>query len=162
MHGLFLVLLIILAGCNRPNPYPELKDPIYRDIENDLRNAAREVEAAIKEKDQAYAQIQTAQIQTGEIKAKWSSFYEAEKRLEKVRQKHKYLELRLDSRKTEARKTYQDAFAKGEPWPDPEEFRLYMIAKNAREAPRDWDQRLKLELEKSSRKMAPGDAKTSH
>lgn len=154
MHVFFLVFCLFLAACNRPDAYPELKDPIYRDLEAEVRSSQKEVDTLTNEKASAKADTLTAQPQTGENKIRWNTYFEVEKNLEKAVQMLKYSELRLESRKEEARKSYLQAFNAGKDWPDPEEFSAYQKQKKLRDAPRDWNARLKEELAKRESKKA--------
>jgi hypothetical protein len=143
MHGFFLVLLIIVTGCNRADPYPERRDPVLADIEADLRLAERAVMTLEKEKTANKAQMEAARLQTGEAKTKWTAYHETEKNLDQAQQHVKYLKLRKETRIEQDRKSYRDALASGSPWPDPQEFKDYMTNKRLKTAPRDWNERLR-------------------
>jgi hypothetical protein len=152
VHVIILLFFIILSGCNRPDPHPERRDPIYKDIESSLRLSEKRVESIQKELASSKEQIQSAKPQTGETKTRWSAYFDAEKRLEKAQQEQLYYSVRLDSRKKEAQRAYLKSLETSSPWPDPNELEAYQRDKRLREAPRNWDDRLKLELQKSKGK----------
>jgi hypothetical protein len=156
MHVFFLVFCLFLSACNRPDAYPERKDPIYHDLENQVRASQKEVSSLLGERDSAKADIQNAKPQTGEIKLKWNTYFEVEKQHAKAAQMLKYNELRLETRKREARKSYLEAFGAGKDWPDPEEYAAYERQKKLRDAPKDWNARLKEELTKRKEKKSAG------
>ncbi|MEQ1876536.1 MAG: hypothetical protein ABL958_07810 [Bdellovibrionia bacterium] len=146
MHVLFLLLFIFLAACNRPDAYPELKDPIFHDMEADYRASQRERDTLEKEKEAAKADIPNAQPQTGETKAKWNVFFAAEKKYDKAVQMEHFHKLRLETRREEARKNYLAAFQAGQDWPPPDEYKAYQTEKRLRNAPKDWNTSLKEKL----------------
>lgn len=154
MHVFFLLFFIFLAACNRPNPTPEVQDPIYRDLQAQYTAAVKEVDSLRKEKQAAKEQASGAQPQTGEAKSHWSAYYATEKALEKAEQNHKYIKLRLESRLKESRMSYAKALEERKPWPDPEELRVYEQHKRLQQAPRSWDERLKQQL-KTARPAPP-------
>ncbi len=119
-----------------------------------MRTSEKDVDTLAKEMGTAKAQIPLAAPQTGEYKSRWSAYYQLENQHEKAVQLAKFHRLRLQTRLDEARKKYAAAFQKGEPWPDPEEFRQYKIDKDLRSAPRDWNVRLKEKLAKDREKSS--------
>jgi hypothetical protein len=162
VHVFFLVFLMFAVACNRPDAHPEQRDPIFLDIGNDRRAAQKEVESLEKEKLAARNQAETAQVQTGEVKAKWANFHSIDNQLDRARQRLKFLELQEESRKKAAQTSYAESFSKGEPWPDPKEFADYLTKKRLNEAPKDWNQRLKSKLDAKRAASAPEETSKSH
>jgi hypothetical protein len=115
-------------------------------MEADYRASEKEVATLLKEKDTAKDQVTSAQPQTGETKSRWSTYYQAEKRHEMAMQAAKYIKLRLETRRAEARKSYLSAFDEKRSWPAPEEFADYARDKKLKNAPKDWNVRLKKQL----------------
>ena len=57
-------------------------------------------------------------------------------------QRLKYLEIRTNRRKVEARRSYRLAFKADKPWPDSNEYKKYVTHKRLRSAPRNWNYRV--------------------
>ncbi|MGE3973106.1 MAG: hypothetical protein AB7F59_01120 [Bdellovibrionales bacterium] len=139
-----MIAFFAISACKRPIAEPETIDPIYRALKSDLDvfkkeedNAANDVKAAKKE-------IALAAPQTGEYKVRLAQFFDAEKKLAELKQKRRFLEIHLQTRKGFARKSYEKAFEKDIPWPDPEEYRLYQANRKLANDPRSWDERLRI------------------
>ncbi len=129
---------IFVIGCEKPMPDPERIDPIYDDLEKDLKKvngAVDELEAAVvtakKDMDEAGPRNIMRKRLTRE-------FYEKRKLLEKVRQKAEYQQLLLVKRLHFVRTQYLKAYNAKEKWPNPLEFEEYMANKRLRLASRSW------------------------
>ncbi len=53
-----------------------------------------------------------------------------------------YFEIRAQQRKDYARKSYLEAYDRGEKWPDPKDFEAYKLQRRLEDAPREWNSRL--------------------
>lgn len=129
---------------------PEKADPIYADILRDIDAHTREVARLEKDFESIKKEMSEVSPQTGEGRIKASELFEAQALLERGRQNLKYLELRKESRRESARRDYARAYEKGEPWPNPEEFQLYLTNKRLNQASRKWDDNLRERLRKKS------------
>lgn len=144
---LFCCLALILIACNKPDPNPELKDPIYADLEARRKQIEGEIEAEKKNLEEAQAEIDKAVPQTGQVKFAQKHYYEIKNRIEKLQQQALYYKLRHESRMQEARESYLKAYKKGESWPDPQEFEDYRISESARTKSRNWSVKERMEKE---------------
>ena len=144
----FLKLFILIAsvtlvsGCKKELPNPELLDPIYKD----LLSEKKEAEKALKEEE---AKLESLLAERGKIeprsvdrKINIRGTKKSRKNVLKLRQKLKYLEIRSERRRVEARRDYRIAFQKGEEWPKKEEFVNYQTHKRLRNAPKNWNLRV--------------------
>jgi len=145
MHRLFILttMFLFLASCKSREAHPEFIDPIYQDILKQLETARKETDTTSKELAAAQKEMSLAQPQTGEAKVRKQQIDDAVYKLEKARQKEKYLEIHLESRKQADQKSYNVAFEKDLPWPDPEEYRMYMAHERLENSPRSWDEHLR-------------------
>lgn len=136
-----LSALMALMGCNKPDPNPELKDPIYADL-NNLKTSAQQAVLAEKKALEGFEQeLKDVVPQTGQIKYAQKRVNESREKINRLEQEAKFYELKVESRKREASIAYQLAFRKGESWPDPKEFAAYEAQKRIREGAKTWDSR---------------------
>ena len=133
------IILFALSACNKPDPAPELKDPIYSDLTASLAATTQALEAEKKALEEHQKALKEVVPQTGQIKYAQKRVNESQERITKLEQEKQYLELKVEARKSVSRKTYLAAFKKGEPWPDPKEFESYQAEKRLRNAKKTWD-----------------------
>lgn len=146
MRGLlFLIIILALSGCNKPNATPELNDEIFSDISNSSASAKKDLESERKKLEGFKMDIDKAIPQTGEIKFAQKRFFESEANVQKLQQLQKYLELKAESRKTHVRTEYLKAFKAGSPWPTVEELESYKIYKQVSKIAPSWDTRKRIE-----------------
>lgn len=147
---LFFVFLGLLCACNKPDPNPELKDPIYLDLETRIKEVEGQLATEKKNLEDANNELKKAVPQTGQIKFARKHFFDVKARMEKLNQELRYYKSRKETRIYEARNSYMDAFEKKEPWPDPKEFEEYGIAESARKKSRIWSVKERIAKESSS------------
>jgi hypothetical protein len=142
--------MLFLVGCNKPDPNPELLDPIYRDLEKerkDLEAALISIKAEVAEYQK---NLERVEPHTGQIHYARKRLYDAEKILETNIQRHKYLKVRLESRKDEVFLSYMKAFREKRPWPDPKEYADFNALREMRSQPPQWRPRERLEKYQNS------------
>lgn len=125
-----LLIFIALLGCTKLDPNPELKDPIFKDIENELAGARKEKEELEKLVLEANEEYKKVLPQSGQYKIKLNAVFDLEKKIQIADQKIHYLLVRLDSRKYQANVDYRKAYASSKEWPDPAEYKKYVMEKN--------------------------------
>ena len=133
-----LLVIIFLAGCEKPNPNPEQMDPIYQDLEKkaeELKKTVEEAKAAVAD---ARSEVKAATPQSRQIEY-------ANKRLDSAIQKYNravqisaYFQVRAENRLAKDRKDYADAYSKKQPWPDPQEYEQYKVAEKLIKPPAPW------------------------
>ena len=157
------MISLFLVSCNKPDPNPELKDPIYADLNALLGSAKQAVESEKKALEEHTQALKDVIPQTGQIKYAQKRFYESEAKITRLEQEAKYLELKIAARKKLAVKSYQAAFAKEETWPDPQEWNSYQAEKNLRSAKKSWDSKARIEeYNAGNTKKAPASGGGSH
>ncbi len=164
MKLLFVTIstLMILIGCNRPDSNPELKDPIYADINSTLGSVSQELDAEMKSLAEHEQALKDVVPQTGQVKFAEKRVFESKARINKLEQEKTYLELKLTARLKEARKSYLAAFEKKESWPNPDEWSAYQAEKSLRNAKRAWDVKERMEKANISGSVADSDASSAH
>jgi hypothetical protein len=125
-------------GCSRPNPTPELIDPIYADLLQ--RSAVAKAGAETKK-----AEIKKLKEELAELPARDPTKRKLQENLSKnemllvvADQEGLYYEIRAEQRKAYARDEYLKAFEAGKPWPEPKDFEIYKIQRKLRDSPREW------------------------
>lgn len=159
MKNIFLRLLfiiqisLIISGCNKPIPNPEMSDPIYLDIQAKIAAATTNVadfEALLKEKS---ADIDNATPQTSQLKWAHKRYYATEAVLAKAKQDLMYWKIKSATRQQEARRKYLKIFYEHKPWPDLEEFEEWNNLNKVNRKPAVWSyerrmKELKLKIDK--------------
>ena len=143
MRQLWVLLFIFgLAACEKPNPHPEVLDPIYRDYKD--RKAALDAEINKDKSDLkgALAAVDDAEPQTGELKRAKRGVQILEDRIRKNSQESRYLGLLMEERRKYAVREYNIAYKSKTPWPPKEDFQAYQTSRRLREAPMSWDAHL--------------------
>ncbi len=142
---LILLLPFLLFSCNKPDPQPELLDPIYMEFKTQHDMAKRaiiDIQAVIDEKK---VDLDRVKPQTGQIKYAQKRYWEAQKTLDLLVQQEKYWGVRIQERLSFAQVEYLKAFKARKPWPDPKEFQEYESEKRLREARHQWDAKARID-----------------
>lgn len=151
-----IIISILLISCNKPDPHPELKDPIYSDVSALLATTTQALEAEKKTLEGNIKALGDVVPQTGQIKYAQKRVDESKAKIVFLEQEKQYLELKRAARQKEAQKSYSVAFKKGETWPNPEEWRSYEAEKRLRNAKRNWD------VKERMKELHPEPAKPAH
>jgi hypothetical protein len=140
-----------MTACNKPNPNPELIDPIYMDLTAQENENESFILAEKSKLEENLAALETVTPQSGRIKFVNKRIWEARASLEKLNQRKLYLKVRKESRKRAAKMEYLSAFTKGEPWPNPVDTQKYKTQRKLESASRHWNSKRRIE-ELASRK----------
>jgi hypothetical protein len=135
MRLIYAILLLIplLAGCEKKlEPNPELRDPIYADYKAELGIVEQGIAAEKKTLEGHEQELKDVIPQSGQIKFAQKRIYESRDKITKLEQRKLYFELKIKARLSEVKKSYREAFAKKEDWPDPKEFEEYKVASKLR------------------------------
>ncbi len=139
MKLIIFVTLLLLSACNKPDPNPELKDPIYADLNAELALAEAAIAAEAANLKKFQDELAAVVPQTGQIKYAQKRVEETKSKLARHQQQRDYFELKIAARKKLASRAYLEAFHKKTDWPDPEEWRAYQLEKKFRSAKKTWD-----------------------
>lgn len=134
-----ILIIFTLSACSKPDPNPELKDPIYADLQTQLGAATASLEAEKKKLEGYQKDLEGVIPQSGQIKYAQKRVFESQAAVNKFEQEKDYLTLKIEQRKKAAVISYRKAFAKKESWPDPKEFESYQAEQKLRKAKREWD-----------------------
>nr|BFD61312.1 hypothetical protein CKG001_34190 [Bdellovibrio sp. CKG001]BFD64776.1 hypothetical protein BdHM001_34570 [Bdellovibrio sp. HM001] len=157
-----IILSLSLVACNKPDPNPELKDPIFNDLQANAAETSQLLEAEKKNLEGFEKELSDVVPQTGQIKYAQKRVRESKERIVRLEQEKQYLELKVDARKREAKKSYSKAFKKGDPWPDPQEWDSYQTEKRLRNAKRTWDAKERMKEAGLGQEKTPEPAAGGH
>lgn len=135
----FTFILLALSGCKKPDPNPELHDPIYSDLQSRLGSVSSSLNAEKKTLAEHQKTLSEVKPQTGQNKYAMKRVYESQEKITRFQQEEQYLTLKIAARKKQAKRSYMAAFNKGESWPDPAEYQAYQSEQRLRNAKRSWD-----------------------
>ncbi|WP_413583028.1 hypothetical protein [Bdellovibrio sp. HCB288] len=133
-----ILLIFTLTACNKPMENPEVKDPIYSDLQTQVTAATAALEGEKKKLEGFEKDLITVVPQTGQIKYAKKRIYESQAAITRLAQEVEYLKLKVEQRKAHAQQSYKKAFAKKEDWPDPKEWTSYQAEQKLRNAKRSW------------------------
>lgn len=136
---LLLSLFLMLSACSKPDPNPELKDPIYNEFVSLAATANSELEAEKKALEGFEKELQDVVPQTGQIKFAQKRINDSKAKISRIQQEKKYFELKVTARKALAKSQYAEAFKNKTVWPDPKEWQTYEMEKKFRAAKKTWD-----------------------
>ncbi len=136
------VLLIIQAGCSKPNPHPEMIDPIYNDLVARSAEAKTAAETKREEIIGIKKELDSLPARDPSRKKTLENLRRSERQLMVAEQNALYYEVRAEQRKAFAYDQYMEAYQKGKPWPDPAEFLAYKNQKKLESGPREWGSRI--------------------
>ena len=137
-----LTLSLVVIGCKKEDPNPELMDPIWKDLS--ARHAAyqknyEESKAKIPVIEESLAK---AEARTIELKNFQKELSKEKLKLMNAEQLSRYYRIRAERRKLVSRIDYKKAFAENKPWPDPREYSDYLVNTRLQEANRNWAARV--------------------
>jgi hypothetical protein len=138
MRKLVISIILLLAACNKPDPSPELRDPILADLKAKLGATEAAVEAEEKQVAEFQEALKSAAPQTGQAKIAQKRLYEATDRRNKALQMKQYYLVKIESRIDQAKRDYLRAFEDKRDWPDPAEYESYKAQDALLSAPRTW------------------------
>lgn len=132
----------ISTGCSRPNPTPELIDPIYADLNQRSSIAKAAAESTKEELAQLRIDLAAVPPRDPTLRKLREDISKKELQMMVAEQEGLYYEVRANQRREYARKDYLKSFNKGEAWPNPEHFEAYKAQRRLKDAPREWSNRI--------------------
>ena len=149
--------MLMLSACSRPNPTPEVLDPIYADLVQRSALAKAAGEGAKEEVKKLREELEKLPARDVTRRKTLEDIGKQESRHNVAEQEALYYEIRAEQRKQYARTEYVKAFEKNEAWPDPNDFETYKLQRKLRDAPREWSSK----IEKTNRynRQSPEDAR---
>ncbi|HMN66953.1 MAG TPA: hypothetical protein PKC28_00280 [Bdellovibrionales bacterium] len=137
-----LAAVICLSGCRQEDPNPELKDPIFKDLETRAAahlKAVEEGKAQIAALKESMAKTEPNSIDMKNVRR---DLAKTEKKLIDDDQMARFFKIRAARRKVEGRLAYREAFLREEEWPKPSEYSDYLVNIRLRSVPLNWNTRV--------------------
>jgi len=156
------ILTICFLGCNKPNPHPELIDPIYADLQKRSADIKKLVEDQKKIVVDFEKQLKEVKPQTGQNKYAEKRYYESKLVLEKLEQLASYYEVRIESRLKYAKAEYLKAWNEKKSWPDPAEYKEYEAITNEQHKKMTWNVQDRIKKYKEESAEQQSSKKSSH
>ena len=118
--------LMFFVACTPGDPRPELADPIYKDLAQELDIARRALELEEKNLKELEKEKSLVVPQTGQIKFANKKISDSQEKIMILGQRLQYFKISLERRASVARTKYSESLASGgRAWPDQEEAALY-------------------------------------
>lgn len=133
---LFIFFLFFLVSCEKKDPNPELRDPIYQDLNSQLESTGSSINQITVRIDEIRSAIKDME-QAPNKKKLISQLNEAISVKNKLEQQQTYWKIRIFDRKSHIRKlsiSSQDLYKA-----DQHEIEVYMSEKKLRQAKNAWD-----------------------
>ena len=152
--GLLLIPFAFSFGCNKPDPQPWVKDPIYQDMQAKKKEIEARLAGAVEQGKKFEEMLARATPQTGQEKNARGKVENQRQIIEKIRQELEQYKFALESRVEQTQRDYMKAFLEKKPWPNPEEFESYKVREKLASRSRTWkvSERIK---ESKARSEAP-------
>jgi hypothetical protein len=157
---IILSLIFVLIGCKSEDPAPELRDPIY----NDLNKKLKESEDSLKKSSDKIISLEkdynSQEPRTIDRKTSQKELFAEQQKVIRLTQEVEYYRIAVLKRKAESQIIYKRAFAADKEWPDPKEYESYQLNQKMRETPRNWNIRIpKLQNPANPTKDTPSEEK---
>lgn len=140
MKLLFLLILCLLFhSCNKKDPNPELKDPIYLDLVSERDIMTKSIEEMEKDITSQEKDVKSAILQTGQLKSFENKLFETKNNLTRLKQQKQYFDIKIELRKQEAIVKYDESLHGGKKWPDDDEIKIYRSKLKLYREKMEWD-----------------------
>jgi hypothetical protein len=137
-----LLFCFALSGCRKEDPNPEFLDPIFADLDKRANEAQKGVDDEIKKQSELKVAVEKSEPNSIQLKNNQRDLLKSQSVALDLSQKARYFQIRAKRRLLVDRITYKEAFAKGQPWPDPHEYSDYQVNMRLQEAPKNWSIRV--------------------
>lgn len=147
---LLFFFLFLVIGCEKADPNPELKDPIYADLVLQLSTTEKDLVEINKNAEEQKNLYENAAPQSGQAGVFKKRYFAAASTADRLNQQIKYWKIRIEERRLSSRKSYLESLKSGNAWPDPKEYEVYLSEKKLRQAKVIWDSKERIAESKKS------------
>lgn len=146
----FAFILFFLSSCTQKISNPELTDEIYKDLIVELDIVNKSLESEEKNLIVLNNELEAAVPQTGQIKFSRKKVYDAEGRIDVLKQQKQFFQIKIEQRMQYVRLRYDESLRKGgRPWPDKSEIDMYKAVVKFNRDKLEW------ERERGMKKLVP-------
>ncbi|PWU22595.1 MAG: hypothetical protein C5B49_00355 [Bdellovibrio sp.] len=128
----------LLISCNKRDPTPENRDPLFLELDARRRQTDQDLAAARAAYEEAQSKLLDVAPQTGQIKYAQKRIADTEERITKLEQLLKYYEIKYESQRWRAREAYLLAEFDNKPWPNQQEREDFLESLRAESSPHTW------------------------
>jgi hypothetical protein len=139
---LMLMMAFCLTSCRQRDAQPELKDPLFAELNTNAAAMKTKIEAQTKKITDIELELEKMPPRDPARKRRTKEVYDLKRGLVQMEQQATYFAVRAEQRKEYAKRAYDKAFDEGRDWPDPQEFAAYKEFQRLRHAPRNWEDRV--------------------
>lgn len=137
-----VIALFSLAACDREDPEPQEKDPIYRDLVDKVKQHKSVIDESNKKLVELRASLEKAEPNSLDVKDFRRKIASEERKVLNSLQWEKYFEIRANRRRVVDQITAHEAHIAGKPWPDPSEYSDYQVNNRLHNVSMDWNKRV--------------------
>lgn len=141
----FLLVALVISGCNKPDPNAYKQDPILLDYQSQLTATTALLDGQIKQRNDILKELANSQPQTGNASIHRKRAHEADSRIRNLEQQVMFWKIRLESRAKEAQLEYLEARRNKKAWPDQAAVDSYNAQKRLRLSKMVWDHKDRIE-----------------
>ncbi|MGE0529233.1 MAG: hypothetical protein AB7G93_02205 [Bdellovibrionales bacterium] len=142
IRWIVLCAVLVLIGCEKEDPTPHLRDPIYKNLAERHAQHAKAYEESVEKLKSLREALAKTEPHTIEVKDLRRDIQRLEKQVVQDRQWARYYDIRSRRRIVVDRITYRKALESGKPWPDPSEYSGYLVNRRLIEINRNWNARV--------------------
>jgi len=158
--ALLIVTLMSLAACDREDPNPHEKDPIYLDLVVKSKQHKGVIDESKKSLAELLASLERAEPNSMEVKDLRRKIASEKRKILNSEQWEKYFRIRAERRKVVDQISAHEAYVQKKQWPDPDEYSDYQVNNRLHEVSMNWNKRvpkLKDRLPKPKAKETKGE-----
>ncbi len=161
---IILVFFFLLSSCNKTDPTPETSDEIYKDLLEEFEVASKGLESEQKNLQKLQQERDSAVPQTGQVKFANQKVNETLATVNKLQQQKQFFEIKIELRKSEARRKYLESKKLGKPWPDPVEIANYKASMKLQRDKLNWEKNkgMKKDVPRGTKEHGAEPAKAEH
>lgn len=136
------IAILTLSGCEKEDPNPELRDPIWQDLSKraaDYEKQREEHKAKIVGLREKLEKVEPNSMDLKDVRR---DLAKTEKALLGAEQLARYYKIRAERRKVVDKIAAREARAANKEWPDPNEYSEYLVNIRLHEINRNWNARV--------------------
>lgn len=161
------ITIVSLSGCEKEDPNPELRDPIWKDLSEQAAHYEKQKEENKAKLKELREKLQKVEPNSMDLKDVRRDLAKTEKALLGAEQLSRYYRIRADRRKVEDKISAREALAQGKEWPDKREYSDYLVNKRLHEISLNWNSRVpklqdRLVRKPAKAEKAEGSASSGH
>lgn len=136
------IVLISLSGCEKEDPNPELRDPIWQDLSKRAADYEKQRDESKAKLTGLREKLEKVEPNSMDLKDVRKDIAKTEKALLGQEQLARYYKIRAERRLVVDKISARDAHASGKEWPDKAEYSDYLVNMRLHEISLNWNKRV--------------------